>query len=79
MDGLDPSEAATNEEGLAYTKLLEELSQHNTTPTTDHSQNYEMVGTTGRNSVEADDQPETEEVGPDENTERVMQLYSLTS
>ena len=79
MDGLDPSEAATNEQGLAYTKLLGELSQHNTTPTNDHSQNCEMVGTTRRNSVEADDQLETEEVGPDENTECVMQLYSLTS
>ena len=78
MDGLDPSEAATNKEGLAYTKLLEELIQNNTTPTNDHSQNYEMVRTTGRNSVEADDQQEAEEVGPDENTERVMQLYSLT-
>ena len=77
MDGLDPSEAATNKEGQAY-KLLEELSQNNTTPTNDHSQNYEMVRTTGRNSVEADDQPKTKEVGPDENTERVMQLYSLT-
>ena len=78
MDGLDPSVAATNKEGLTFTKLLEELIQNNTTPTNDHSQNYEMVRTTGRNSVEADDQPKTKEVGPDENTERVMQLYSLT-
>ena len=37
-----------------------------------------MVGTTRRNSVEADDQQETEKVGPDENTEHVMQLYSLS-
>ena len=54
-DGLDPSEAATNDEGLAYAKLLGELGHHNTTPTNDHSQNDEMVGTTGRNSVEADE------------------------
>ena len=75
---MDPSEAATSSKGLANAKPLGELGHHNTSPTNDHSQNDEMVGTTRRNSVEADDQQETEEVGPDENTERVMQLYSLT-
>ena len=74
---MDPSGTTTGDERLAYTKLLGELGHHNSTPTDDHSQNDEMVRTKGRNSVEADEQQEAEEVGPDENTERVMLLYSL--
>ena len=54
-DEIDPSEAATGDERLAYAKVLGELGHHNSTPTDDHSQNDEMVGTTGRNSVEADE------------------------
>ena len=52
---MDPSETTTSEERLAYAKLLGELGHHNSTRTIDHSQNDEMVGTTGRNSVEADE------------------------
>ena len=67
---MDPSEATSSNEGPDYAELLGELGHHNTTPTNDHSQNDEMVGTTGRNSVEADDPQETEEVGPEENMKR---------
>ena len=55
LDEMDPSEATTGNKRLAYAKLLGELGHHNSTPTNDHSQNDEMVGTTGRNSVEADE------------------------
>ena len=54
-DERDPSEPATGDKRLAYAKLLGELGHHNSTPTDDHSQNDEMVGTTRRNSVEADE------------------------